>query len=135
MRFRGSTPHSFHSICFWCTISGVRLRGFQLMAVALVTVACGSKSNSRPFGKTPLGEAVELYTLANGKVMEATISTYGGVVVSLKTPDRTGMPGDVVLGFDNLEGYLKPNPYFGAIIGRYGNRIAHAKFRLDGVDY
>ena len=101
----------------------------------MLTVSCGAKSNSRPFGKTPSGEAVDLYTLSNGKGMEATVSTYGGVVVSLKVPDRAGTQGDVVLGFDNFDGYLKASPYFGAIIGRYGNRIAHAKFSLDGVAY
>jgi aldose 1-epimerase len=90
---------------------------------------------SRPFGQTPSGEAVDLYTLTNGKGMEATISTWGGVLVSLKVPDRNGSLGDVVLGFDNLDGYLKPGPYFGAIIGRYGNRIAQGKFTLDGVTY
>lgn len=103
--------------------------------LAMVTVFCGANSNSRPFGKTPSGEAVDLYTLSNGKGMEVTVSTYGGVIVSLKVPDRTGTPGDVVLGFDNFEGYLKPPPYFGAIVGRYANRIAHAKFTLDGVAY
>jgi aldose 1-epimerase len=101
----------------------------------MLTIACGSKSNSRHFGQTQSGEAVDLYTLINSRGMEAAISTYGGVVVSLKVPDRTGAPGDVVLGFDNLEGYLKPNPYFGAIVGRYGNRIAHGQFTLDGVEY
>lgn len=111
------------------------MRSFQLMALAMLTVACGSKSNSRPFGQTPSGEKVDLYTLTNSKGMEAAISTYGGVVVSLKVPDRTGTLGDVVLGFDNFEGYLKPPPYFGAIVGRYGNRIAHGKFTLDGVEY
>jgi len=101
----------------------------------MLTIACGSKSNSRHFGRTPSGEAVDLYTLTNRKGMEVSISTYGGVVVSLRVPDRTGAPGDVVLGFDKLEGYLKPNPYFGAIVGRYGNRIAHGQFTLDGVEY
>ena len=67
--------------------------------------------------------------------MEADISTYGGVLVSLKVPDRTGALGDIVLGFDDFQGYLLPPPYFGAIVGRYGNRIAHAAFTLDGVEY
>ena len=111
------------------------LRAFHAVALAILTIACGSNSNSRHFGTTPSGETVEIYTLRNAKGIEATISTYGGVVVSLKTPDRTGAPGDVVLGFDKFEGYLKPPPYFGAIIGRYGNRIAHGKFLLDGVEY
>jgi aldose 1-epimerase len=101
----------------------------------MLTIAGPSKSASRPFGQTPSGDKVDLYTLTNAKGMEATISTYGGVIVSLKAPDRSGRLADVVLGFDNLEGYLKSNPYFGAIVGRYGNRIAHGKFMLDGVEY
>jgi aldose 1-epimerase len=101
----------------------------------MVILSCGSAPDKRPFGKTPSGEAVDLYTLTNGKGVEATISTYGGVIVSLKVPDRSGVSGDIVLGFDNFEGYLMPSPYFGAIIGRYANRIAHGKFTLDGITY
>jgi aldose 1-epimerase len=86
------------------------------------------------------GTSVELYTLRNAKGMEARITNYGGIVVSLKVPDRTGQSGDVVLGFDALDGYLSPeyaksNPYFGALIGRYGNRIGKARFSLDGKEY
>jgi aldose 1-epimerase len=92
-------------------------------------------ATSRVFGKTPAGETVDLYTLKNAKGAEAAISTYGGVVVSLQMPDRSGTLGDIVLGFDDLNGYLTPPPYFGAIIGRYGNRIGHARFQLDGVEY
>jgi aldose 1-epimerase len=87
------------------------------------------------FGKLPDGQAVELYTLANSKGMTATIMTYGGIVTSLKAPDKNGQFGDVVLGYDNLDGYLKSTPYFGALIGRYGNRIAHGQFTLDGKTY
>ncbi|HVX67230.1 MAG TPA: aldose epimerase family protein [Bryobacteraceae bacterium] len=91
--------------------------------------------SKQEFGKTPDGEAVQLYTLANKHGMEAKITTYGGRVVSLKTPDRNGKLDDVTLGFDNLDSYLKENPYFGAIVGRYGNRIAHGRFKLNGVEY
>ncbi len=87
------------------------------------------------FGKTSEGQAVELYTLANSKGMTATIMTYGGIVTSLTTADKHGKFGDVVLGYDNLDGYLKSTPYFGALIGRYGNRIANGKFSLNGVEY
>lgn len=87
------------------------------------------------FGKTPDGQAVELYTLRNSKGMEATIMTYGGIVTSLKVPDKNGKFDDVVLGYDNLGGYLTNSPYFGALIGRYGNRIANGKFSLDGQTY
>jgi aldose 1-epimerase len=87
------------------------------------------------FGKTAEQESVELYTLTNAKGVEAKIMTYGGIVVSLKVPDRHGKLGDVVLGYDNLEGYLKSNPFFGCIVGRYGNRIANGKFTLNGKPY
>jgi len=107
-----------------------------LAASTIMTTNCSSNNvASREFGKTPSGETVELYTLKNAKGVEAAISTYGGVVVSLKVPDRAGALGDIVLGFDDFKGYLIPPPYFGAIVGRYGNRIAHAQFTLDGVDY
>ena len=87
------------------------------------------------FGKTLDGTAVDLYTLRNSQGMEAQIMTYGGIVTVLKTPDKNGQFGDVVLGYDNLDGYIKSTPYFGALIGRYGNRIAHGKFSLDGQNY
>ena len=106
-----------------------------LFLSALVTMNCSSQKQPREFGKLPSGETVELYTLKNAKGVEADISTYGGVIVSLKVPDRSGALGDIVLGFDDLKGYLTPPPYFGALIGRYGNRIGHAQFTLDGVTY
>ncbi len=87
------------------------------------------------FGRTLEAEPVELYTLRNRRGMEARIATYGGIVTSLMAPDRQGHYSDVVLGYDTLEGYLKDGPYFGALIGRYGNRIAKGRFRLDGADY
>ena len=87
------------------------------------------------FGSAPDGTPVEIYTLRNTHGMEAKIMTYGGIVTSLKTPDRNGNYADVVLGYDNLDGYLKSSPYFGALIGRYGNRIAFGKFTLDGNTY
>ena len=90
---------------------------------------------AEPFGKTADGQPVEIYTLRNKNGLEARIMSYGGIVVSLKTPDRAGKFDDVVLGYDTLEGYLKRTPYFGAIIGRYGNRIGGAKFSLNGKTY
>ncbi|HTV41213.1 MAG TPA: aldose epimerase family protein [Candidatus Sulfotelmatobacter sp.] len=90
---------------------------------------------AEPFGKTADGQPVEIYTLRNKNGFEARIMTYGGIVVSLKTPDRAGRFDDVVLGYDTLEDYIKRNPYFGAIIGRYGNRIGKAKFALNGKSY
>lgn len=87
------------------------------------------------FGKMPDGETVNLYTLTNRSGMQVAITNYGGRIVSLTVPDRNGHMADVVLGFDDLDQYLAPNPYFGAIVGRYANRIGGAKFTLDGKEY
>lgn len=87
------------------------------------------------FGTLPSGEEVKLYTLTNSNGLKARIMTYGGIVVSLETPDRDGNLADIVLGFNDLAGYLGGHPYFGALIGRYGNRIGGAKFELDGEAY
>jgi aldose 1-epimerase len=88
-----------------------------------------------PFGKTTAGTSVELYTLRNQHGMEAHIATYGGTITSLTAPDRNGHYADVVLGYDTLPEYFKGTAYFGALIGRYGNRIAHGQFMLDGAKY
>ncbi len=88
-----------------------------------------------PFGKTRDGKRVDIYTLRNLNGVEARICNFGGILVSFKAPDRNGHLGDVVLGYDNLDGYLTNSPYFGALIGRYGNRIAKGKFTLDGVTH
>jgi aldose 1-epimerase len=89
------------------------------------------------FGKTHDGQAVDLYTFSNAKGMEVRAMTYGGIILSIKVPDRNGKFDDVTLGFDSLEPYIgtPPPPYFGAIIGRYGNRIGKAHFKLDGKEY
>jgi len=89
----------------------------------------------QPFGKTPEGSAVDLYTLTNRKGVEAAITNYGGIVVQLRVPDRKGNLADVVLGYDDLDGYIHDKAYLGALIGRYGNRIAQGKFTLDGKVY
>jgi aldose 1-epimerase len=90
---------------------------------------------SAAFGKTPDGATVDLFTLRNTHGMEARIATYGGIVTFLTAPDRKGKYADVVLGYDSLESYLKSSPYFGALIGRYGNRIAKGCFTLNGKEY
>jgi aldose 1-epimerase len=87
------------------------------------------------FGKTADGQTVEIYTLKNANGAEAKIMTYGGIVQSLSMPDKNGKFDDVVLGYDNLQGYIDKTPYFGALIGRYGNRIGGAKFTLEGKTY
>ena len=81
------------------------------------------------------GTSVDLYTLTNSSGMEVSITNYGGTIVSLKVPDRDGTLADIVLGFDDLDGYLGDHPYFGATIGRYANRIGNACFTLDGNTY
>jgi aldose 1-epimerase len=87
------------------------------------------------FGKMPDGTTIESYTLYNGRGASAKLITYGATVAELHVPDKNGKAGDVVLGFDNLQGYLGPHPHFGGAIGRYGNRIAKGKFTLDGKEY
>src|SRR2546430_14932410 len=87
------------------------------------------------FGKTADGQAVDLFLLTNAGGMQVSITNYGGIVTSLKVPDRDGKLADVVLGFDKLDGYLAGHPFFGAIVGRYANRIAKGAFVLDGKTY
>ncbi len=126
----------------------------QCFSLALVTIVvgglgCASKSQQvrspggagaanidvKAFGQTPDGKQVRLYSLRNANGLTADIMTYGAIVVSLKTPDSKGRMADIVLGYDNLQDYVKNSPYFGAIVGRYGNRIAKGKFKLDGAEY
>lgn len=99
--------------------------------------AAPSGMEAQSWGKAPDGRAVSLYRLRNGAGMQVTITNYGGTITSIQVPDRNHKFGDVVLGFDNLEGYTQKanDAYFGATIGRYGNRIAHGTFTLDGHAY
>ena len=123
-----------------------------LVLAATLAAACGSGESSNPvspqpqqqqqpqplltetpFGRTPGGDVVQGVTLRNRNGIEARIITVGGIIVSLRTPDRTGAADDIVLGFDDVAPYLeKTNPYFGSIIGRYANRIANGRFAIDG---
>jgi aldose 1-epimerase len=109
------------------------------LTLACLTQAFAQKETSKvkkqAYGKMPNGAAVELYTLTNAKGMQAGIITYGGTVVSLTAPDRNGKYADIVLGMDDLAGYMKATAFFGALIGRYGNRIGHAQFTLEGKVY
>ena len=106
-----------------------------LIAVAMTTFA-NAEVTKQPYGKTKDGAAVELYTLKTAK-LEVGIITYGGIITKIEVPDRAGKKADVVLGFDDLEGYMDPEnkAYFGALIGRYANRIAHGRFSLNGKVY
>ncbi len=92
-----------------------------------------AKVTKESFGKTSDGQ--NAYTSTNRRGAEVKITNYGGIITSLKVPDRKGNRDDIVLGFDNLDAYLKGHPYFGAIIGRYANRIAKGRFTLNGHQY
>lgn len=93
------------------------------------------KIKKQSFGILEDGTDIALYTLVNAQGMRATITNYGGIVVSLTAPDRAGTFADVVLGFDTLQEYVEHNPFFGCLVGRFGNRIANGKFTLEGVEY
>src|SRR2546425_80557 len=112
----------------------------RLAVTALLAVLHGSAMQTlsvtrAPFGELPDGRAVELFTLANAHGFEVRAMTYGAIITSIRTPDRRGRVEDVVLGFDSLPGYLGGSPYFGAVVGRYANRIAGGRFTLEGVTY
>jgi len=122
-------------------------KGLVILIAASILFGCKlmpkkeEKENIKPMtGKTLYGmigtDSVFQYTLANKNGMVVKILNYGGTVTDIITPDKNGKMGDVVLGYDSLEGYLQTgNPYFGCLVGRYGNRIANAKFTLDGKEY
>ena len=117
-----------------------------IFTVAVNLVSCGGGGTGsqagiekEAFGQYQ-GQAAELYTLTNNNGVVMKVTTFGGIITELHVPDKADKIGDVVLGFDNIDGYLSPeyvggNPYFGAIVGRYGNRIAKGKFTLDDVEY
>ena len=90
---------------------------------------------SKDFGQTTDSVQVKQFTLTNENGLEMKVITYGAIITSLKTPDKDGKLEDIVLGHDNIEGYIKNDPYLGAVVGRYGNRIANAKFSIDGTEY
>jgi aldose 1-epimerase len=108
-----------------------------LVVMSFCLFSCEKNSNVsvEDWGKLPTGENVKLYTLRNQTGMTVKISNYGGIITQLTAPDRHGAFADVVLGYDSLSGYLRSSPYFGALIGRYGNRIAKGRFTLDDSTY
>ena len=114
------------------------LRGIAI-ATSLMTMSlqpADARVTRAPFGTLPDGSPVELFTLTNARGIELRAMTYGGIIVSLRVPDRGGRLDDVVLGYDTAEAYGKNNdPHFGAIVGRYANRIAKGRFALDGKTY
>src|SRR5258706_6766403 len=117
----------------WSMKSG---RASLVAGCVLLFAPAGKPAVSRaPFGRAPDGTAVESFALRNAHGIEVRAITYGAVIVSLRVPDRAGRFDDVVLGHDDLAGYLRQPSYFGAIVGRYGNRIAKGRFTLDGQTY
>ncbi len=124
------------------------MRSLGVIILAIGAAACGTQPAAPPANTTPAGpvvkreafgsvtgRSIEQLTLTNANGVEVRAITYGGIITSLKTPDRGGAMGDVVLGFDSLDGYLGDHPYFGAIIGRYGNRIGKGRFSIDQQEY
>jgi aldose 1-epimerase len=108
---------------------------FVLMMVAPMALAVGPQVEEEPFGKMPDGTRIMKYTLTNRSGAKAAIISYGGILTNLWVPDKNGQLADVVMGFDTLEGYLAGHPYFGANVGRCGNRVGNAKFTLEGKEY
>lgn len=109
--------------------------GLSLTIATLSAQAAGLSAEHKAFGKTNDGTPVEQYILRNGHGLQATVITYGGVLQSLKVPGKDGKSEDIVLGFDDVQGYQSGTAYFGATIGRYGNRLANGAFELDGRHY
>ena len=112
-----------------------------ILMAGMAIAAAQQKTEVKPglkmesFGKTADGQEVQLFTLTNKNGVEAKITNFGGIVVSLKTPDRKGQLADIVLGYDDVKGYEGDTAFFGALIGRYGNRIAKGQFTLNGKTY
>jgi aldose 1-epimerase len=117
------------------------LKSLPLLAIVFIVLSCTSRKQESStmakelFGKTLDGTEVYVYTLKNSGGMEARITNYGGILISLMVSNKSGKLDDIVLGYDSLSQYISNNPYFGALIGRYGNRIGSAKFKLDGHQY
>ena len=126
--------------------------GFSILSLAIMNIQCKGDKKSQEstseanateavtisksaYGVTPKGDSIASYKLKNQNGMEVDIITYGGIITSLKVPNKEKVSEEVVIGFNNLEQYTKDNPYFGALIGRFGNRIAKGKFTLDGKEY
>ena len=126
--------------------SGRRALAAALTVATAGAVAPGEAASPKPadsmvtvhqqeWGKTPDGTVVHLFTLTNRQGVVAKVTSFGAILTELRVPDRAGRPANVVLGFDNLDQYVKGHPAFGATIGRFANRIAKARFSIDGVEY
>jgi aldose 1-epimerase len=123
-RFRAATLPAMLALCLLNPMPKLKAQTAQPDSVI-----------AKPFGKMTDGRNIQLYTLTNGSGMQVAIATYGGTVIKLLAPDRAGRLDDVALGFGAIEPYFTKSPYFGALIGRYGNRIAKGSFKLEGKNY
>lgn len=119
-----------------------KITGLAMVSVLIVTLAAGCckkiqtmNITKEAFGMLADSVPVSLYTLTNDKGITLKVTNYGGIITSLLVPDKDGNEGDIVLGYDSLSGYLTKTPYFGAIVGRYGNRIAKGVFKIDGNEF
>ena len=128
MATRPSQTEASMKIIAYCLTAAMTIATITTTSAAVAA----AKPKGEPFGKTTEGTPVEVFTLTNAKGIKLRAMTYGAIVLSLETPDRTGKSADIVLGYHTLADYIKSTPYFGAIVGRYGNRIAQGKFTLDG---
>src|SRR5438094_71140 len=148
-RFTAPSSAAIHSIrpyCFCCVSPmGSPRPPFLVAAVAAAVAGCTmhrsmnstvtSNVTRAPYGRLPDGRGVDQFTLVNAHGVQVQVITYGAIITGVRTPDRADHLEDIALGFDSLPGYLGGHPYFGAIVGRYANRIAHGQFTLDGVTY
>ena len=129
-------------------VAYTRMKSWFCLIAVIAVAGCSAPPPAAPPPTTPAGPVVkreafgsvagrpiEQLTLTNKNGIEVRAITYGGIITSIKTPDRTGAMGDIVLGFDSLDGYLAGHPFFGAIVGRYGNRIAKGRFTIDKQEY
>lgn len=112
-----------------------RLLALLFLTASITAAAAPASITTTTFGRLPDGREATLYSLVNAQGIRADITDYGAIIVRLFTPDRAGRLDDIVLGYNSLDDYVKATPYFGAIVGRYGNRIANGKFTLDGRTY
>jgi len=140
----GCLPERKHEIIrLMSIIKGNPIQSLSAVLLLIAFFACTSEQNqmaeqqvvTEEFGTMDDGRSVQLFTLTNENGMEVSITNYGGIVTSIKVPDKDGNIEDVVLGFDDLEKYKSGHPFFGAITGRYANRIANGQFELNGETY
>jgi len=124
-----------YRICLFVVLTAACFNSGKAFGQPVQNNQAGFGVEQKPFGQVPDDRKVTIYELTNVKGLRARVIDYGAILVSLEVPARDGKLADVVLGFDDLDSYIKRNPLFGATVGRYANRIANARFTLDGTEY